>query len=440
MIVGNPVRINPAESSAMSPRCLRFVSAAEIVAEAAITLRKSRCVANWICSSSCRETLAMHFETKFHSEAATHSAIECNAWLAAVRATLQYFVMINVGLIGFGLAGRAFHAQVISRVSGMRLAAILQRTGDEAGAAYPDAKIVRSLDELLALRDIRLIVVASPNDTHAPFARAALASGRDVVVDKPFTTSYAEAVDLVNFAEKSGRFLTVYQNRRYDGDFQAIRELVAEGTLGRIVRFQTNYDRFRPNFKPNAWREKPVPGAGILFDIGPHVIDHAIVLFGLPEAITADVRIERQGGLADDAFDIMFHYPESMRAVLSSNILAASQRPRFLLFGTKGAFLKQTFDPQEMNLRRGQIPKDAPWGSEPEENWGLLTLSDGTNTTQRRIPSATGDYRDYYANVRDVLLGEAEPAVTLPHALNVMRALELSRESDARHCTVPWPK
>ena len=348
--------------------------------------------------------------------------------------------MIKVGLIGFGLAGRSFHAPVISAVPGLRLAAILQRTGSEEGAAYPDARIVRSLDELLAIPDIRLIVIATPNETHAPFARACLTAGRDVVVDKPFATSYEEAADLVQFAQKSSRFLTVYQNRRYDGDFQAIRKLVAGGTLGRIVRFETNYDRFRPNLKPNAWREQQVPGAGILFDIGPHLIDHAMVLFGIPEAVTADIRVEREGGLADDAFDIMFYYPNSMRAVLSSNILAATQRPRFLFFGTKGAFLKQTFDPQEMNLRRGQIPKDAPWGAEPEENWGLLTLSDGTNLTQRRIPSATGDYRDYYANVRDVLLGEAEPAVTLPHALNVMRALELSRESNARHCTIPWPK
>jgi predicted dehydrogenase len=348
--------------------------------------------------------------------------------------------MINVGLIGFGLAGRSFHAPVISAVPGLRLAAILQRNGSEAATAYPDARIVRSLDELLAIPDIRLIVIATPNETHAPFARASLVAGRDVVVDKPFATSYEEAADLVQFAQKSGRFLTVYQNRRYDGDFQAIRKLVADGTLGRIVRFETNYDRFRPNLKPNAWREQQVPGAGILFDIGPHLIDHAMVLFGLPEAVTADIRVEREGGLADDAFDIVFYYLNSTRAVLSSNILAATQRPRFLLFGTKGAFLKQTFDPQEMNLRRGQIPKDTPWGAEPEENWGLLTLSDGTNTTQRRIPSATGDCRDYYANVRDVLLGEAEPAVTLPHALNVMRALELSRESNARHCTIPWPK
>jgi predicted dehydrogenase len=348
--------------------------------------------------------------------------------------------MINVGLIGFGLAGRAFHAQVISRVPGLHLAAILQRTGDEAAKAYPDAKIVRSLDELLALPDIRLIVIASPNDTHAPFARAALASAHDVVVDKPFTTSYAEAVDLVNFAEKSGRFLTVYQNRRWDGDFQAIRELVAAETLGRIVRFETHYDRFRSNLKPNAWREQRVPGAGILFDIGPHLIDHAMVLFGKPKAVTADVRIERQGGLADDAFDIMFHYPDSLRALLSSSILAASQRPRFLLFGTKGAFVKQTVDPQENNLRFGNLPGTGAWGAEPEENWGLLTLSDGTDTTQRRVPSGTGDYRDYYANVRDVLEGKAKPFVSLSYALDVMRALEVCRASSDEQRTLPWPE
>jgi predicted dehydrogenase len=348
--------------------------------------------------------------------------------------------MINVGLIGFGLAGRSFHAPVISAVPGLRLAAILQRTGSEAAKAYPDAKVVRSLEELLAIPDIRLIVIASPNETHVPFARQSLAAGRDVVVDKPFATSYEEAAELVEFAQKSGRLLTVYQNRRYDGDFAAILQLVAAGTLGRIVRFETNYDRFRPNLKPSAWREQKVPGAGILFDIGPHLIDHAMQLFGRPQALTADVRTEREGGLADDAFDIMLHYPNSMRAVLSSNILAATLRPRFLLFGTKGAFRKQTFDPQEMNLRRGEIPKDAPWGAEPEENWGLLTLSDGANTTERRIPSAGGDYRNYYANVRDVLLGKAQPAVTLPQALDVMRALELARESSAKQCAIPWPR
>ena len=348
--------------------------------------------------------------------------------------------MIDVGLIGFGLAGRAFHAPVISAVPGLRLAAILQRRGSEAAAAYPNARIVRSIEELLAIPDMRLVVIATPNETHYRFARQCLAAGRDVVVDKPFTTTLDEAVDLVKFAEQSGRLLAVYQNRRYDGDFQAILQLVAAGTLGRIVRFETRYDRFRPLLRPNTWREQAVPGAGILFDIAPHLIDHALLLFGRPQAVTADVRAEREGALADDAFDIMLHYPNNLRATLGSSILAAAQRPRFLLFGTKGSFTKQTFDPQENNLRRGEIPKDAPWGAEPEENWGLLTLpnADGT-TTQRRIPSATGDYRDYYANVRDTLLGRATPAVSLQQALDVMQVLELARESSAARRTVPWP-
>src|SRR5262249_36996778 len=223
---------------------------------------------------------------------------------------------INVGLIGFGLAGRAFHAPVISAVHGLRLAAILQRTGSDAAPASPTPRIVRTLDELLALPEIRLIVIATPNDTHYSFAHQCLAAGRDVLVDKPFTTTMAEALDLIQFSKKCGRLITVYQSRRYDGDFQGILQLAAGDTLGRIVRFEEHYDRFRPNFKPNAWRERKAPGAGILFDIAPHLIDHAFQLFGVPEAITADVRAER-GGAADDAFDILLHYSNNLRAALS---------------------------------------------------------------------------------------------------------------------------
>jgi scyllo-inositol 2-dehydrogenase (NADP+) len=327
---------------------------------------------------------------------------------------------------------------VIRAVPGLRLAAILQRSGSEAAEQYPGVRIVRSVEELLSIESIRLIVVATPNDTHYPFARQCLAAGRDVVVDKPFTTTLAEAVALVQFAQQSGRLLTVYQNRRYDGDFQAIRQLVASGALGRIVRFETNYDRFRPQIRPGAWREKSGPGTGILFDLGPHLIDHALVLFGLPEAIIADVRNERDNAVTDDAFDIALHYPGGMRAVLRSTMLAASPRPRFVLQGTRGGFFKQSFDPQENNLRRGEIPKDAPWGAEPEEDWGVLTLYDGEKPSQRRIPSGTGDYRDFYVNVRDAILGKATLAVTPQHALEVMRTLELARQSSQTGTTIPW--
>jgi len=345
---------------------------------------------------------------------------------------------IEVGLVGYGLAGRAFHAPVIRAVPGLRLIAILQRTGNEAAEKYPDVRTVRSIEELLAIREIRVVVIATPNDTHCSLAEQCLAAGRDVVVDKPFTTTLEEARALVRFAKAEGRLITVYQNRRYDGDFQAIRKLVAEGTLGRIVRFETNYDRYRPQLKPGAWRETTRPGSGILFDIAPHLIDHALVLFGLPEAVTADVRIERENALADDAFDIVLHYPRGMRAVLRSSILAVAQRPRFVLHGTQGSFVKQTVDPQENNLRHGNIPASGPWGAEPEENWGVLTVPDGDKVAQRRIPSANCDFRDYYANVRDTLLGKAEAAVSPEWALNVMRMLEMARKSSEKRRTIPW--
>jgi predicted dehydrogenase len=346
--------------------------------------------------------------------------------------------MIEVGLVGFGLAGRAFHAPVIHAVPGLHLAAILQRKGNEAAEKYPGVRIVGNLDELLAIEEIRLVVIATPNDTHYEIARQCLEAGRDVVVDKPFATTLEEAKALVQLAKEKGRLITVYQNRRYDGDFQAIRKVVAEGMLGRIVRFETSYDRYRPQLKAGAWRETRRAGSGILFDIAPHLIDHAMVLFGLPEAVTADVRIEREHAAADDAFDIMLHYPHAMRAVLRSSILAAAPRPRFVLLGTGGSFVKQTFDPQENNLRRGYVPADGPWGAEPEENWGVLTVPVGDSFEQRRIPSANCDFRDYYANLRDALLGRAPLAVTPEWSLDVMRILELARESSVQRRTIPW--
>ena len=348
--------------------------------------------------------------------------------------------MIDVGLIGFGLAGRAFHAQVIRATPGLRLAAILQRHGNEAAEKYSDVRVVRSVEELLDIREVRLVVIATPNETHAPIARQCLEAGRDVMVDKPFATTLKEAAELVELARKSGRLITVYQNRRYDGDFQAIRQIVADGTLGRIVRFETNYDRFRPDLKAGAWRERVGPGSGILFDIAPHLIDHALVLFGLPEAVTADIRTERTVAVVDDSFDVMLHYPGGMRAVLRSTMLAVAPRPRFVLHGTRGSFVRQSFDPQEINLRRGHIPEHGPWGGEPEEDWGILTTTENDAVTRRSVPSATSDYRDCYANVRDAILGREALAVTPEYALDVMRVLEMAQESSRTRCTIAWSR
>jgi scyllo-inositol 2-dehydrogenase (NADP+) len=361
----------------------------------------------------------------------------------ALRRNLKgtWFPMISVGLIGFGLAGRAFHAPVIHAVSGLRLAAIVQRSGNQAAELYPDVRIVRSVEELLAISDIQLIVIATPNDTHYSIARQCLDAGRDVVIDKPLTPTLEEARDLVRFAQERGRLLTVYQNRRYDGDFQAVLQIVTSGRLGRLVRFESNYDRFRPQLKANAWRERPGPGSGVLFDLAPHLIDHALVLFGLPEAVTADIRIEREHAVADDSFDLTLHYAGGLRAVVRATMLAAVTRPRFVLHGTSGAYVKHAFDVLEPKLRAGRIPwNETPSDAEQEENSGILTLVDANGiTTERRVPPAPGDYRAYYSNIRDTLLGIATPAVTPQYALDVMQLLELSRQSSARRCTVVWP-
>jgi len=345
--------------------------------------------------------------------------------------------MIDVGLIGFGLGGRCFHAPVIRAVPGLHLSAILQRTGDSAAQAYPDARIVRSLDELLAIDSIRLIVLSTPNQTHFSLAKRCLEAGRDVVVDKPFTTTVTEAVELLNLAKKLGRLLTVYHNRRFDADFQALRQTVAAGALGRIVRFESTYDRYRPVRKPNAWREIPGPGSGVLFDLAPHLIDQSMMLLGTPLAITADIRIERSGFSTDDAFDLFLHYPQGSRALLRATMMSATPRPRLVLLGEKGSYLKREFDPLEPNLRAGQVPTGPSWLVEKEENYGELTLVENGNVSTRKI-SSTGDWRDFYANVRDAILGKAPLLVTSQQVLDVMVALDLALESNSKRCTIPW--
>ena len=346
--------------------------------------------------------------------------------------------MIDVGLIGFGFAGRTFHAPVIAAVEGLRLAAILQRTGDDAAHAYPAARVVRSLDELVSIDTIRLVVIATPNTSHFELAKRCLLAGRDVVIDKPFATTYAEAAELVELARQRNRLLSVYQNRRWDGDFLTIQRLMTAGGFGRVALFESHFDRFRPSLKGNAWRERPEPGSGIFFDLGPHLIDQAMLLFGEPEAVSADIRIERDGAMVDDTFDVVLHYPYT-RALLRAGVLASTQTPRFIVQGRYGGYLKFGLDPQEDALKRGEAPTGARWGCETPERWGTLSRAQGDSLVTEPCPTDPGDYRRYYANVRDAVLGSALLAVTPQQALRVMRALELAMESSRERRTLPWP-
>jgi scyllo-inositol 2-dehydrogenase (NADP+) len=345
---------------------------------------------------------------------------------------------VQVGLIGFGLGGRVFHAPIIRAVPGLQLAAIVERSGDSARAAYPDVRVVRSVSELLSIDSVELVVVTTPNPTHLDLARQCLEAGRHVVVDKPFTTTSAEAEELVRLAKERNRLITVYHNRRWDGDFLTLRRIVQEGKLGRLVLFESHMERYRPMLKAEAWRELPKPGSGLWFDLGPHLLDQAWALFGQPAEMTADLRAERDGAVVDDAFDVLLHYAR-LRVLIRSNLLTCVPGPRFRLNGTRGSFVKYGSDPQEEALKRGETPGQPNWGQEPEENWGILSLAEGETITQTRIPTETGDYPRYYQNVRDAIVSGVPLDVSPQHGLRIMQALELAIESSRRRCTLPFP-
>jgi len=347
--------------------------------------------------------------------------------------------MLRVGLIGFGMAGQAFHAPVIRGVAGMELACILERRGTRAQEKYPGIRVARTLDELLADKQIQLCVIATPNDSHFDLARACLLADRDVVVDKPFTPTLRESEELVRLAAERGRLITVYQDRRWDGDFGTIKKLVQSGRLGTIAEYECRFDRFRPQPKPNAWREKADhPAAGVLFDLGPHVIDQALVLFGEPKSITASAFCERTTSQVDDSFDVCLEYPH-LRAMGRARIIAYAPGPHFLIHGTNGSFVKYGMDPQEERLRADNYPQGtdwgADWGVDPEELWGTLSL---VGEPPVKLKTDRGDYRGFYANVRDAIEKKAPLDVTPVQALRTMRAVILAHKSSREERTVSW--
>jgi predicted dehydrogenase len=292
---------------------------------------------------------------------------------------------------------------------------------------------------MLADKSIQLCVNATPNDSHFEYARACLLAGRDVVVDKPFTPTLAESEELVRLAAERGRLITVYQDRRWDGDFGTIKKLVASSQLGTIVEYECRYDRFRLEPKANAWRERAdQPAAGVLFDLGPHVIDQALVLFGEPLAITASAFCQRETSQVDDSFDVCMEY-RGLRAMARARIIAFNPGPHFLIHGTNGSFVKYGMDPQESRLRGENFPDGpdwgADWGEEPEELWGTLSL---VGKRSEKIKTERGDYRGFYANVRDAMEKKVELDVTPQQALRTMRALMLARKSSQERHTVRW--
>lgn len=355
---------------------------------------------------------------------------------------------IGVGIVGYGLGGRVFHAPFVDAVDGLRLVAIQQRRGDEAAKAYPAARIVRTFDEILADEAIELVVITTPNATHFDLARRALEAGKHVVVDKPFTATSDEAIVLGQLAKSKGRLATPFHNRRWDGDFLTVKKLIAERAVGRLVTFESHFDRFRPIPSASSWGETGNPANGMLFDLGPHLLDQALALFGAPNAITASVRSDRDGSAIEDAFDITLSYLQAdgktLLAHCRTSYLACDNSARFLLHGTRGSFRKYGLDPQEAALSGGATlpPEGSPdvWGQEGEEAWGKLTIASDPaapgKLTESRVRTEIGDYRGFYATVRDAILGKASPALTAEDGYRVIRLMELARQSSAEGRTL----
>jgi predicted dehydrogenase len=341
--------------------------------------------------------------------------------------------MIRVGLVGFGMAGRVFHAPIISSVEGLELAAVVERTTDNAAQRYPGITTYRTLEELLADSSIKLVVVATPNATHYDFALQALEAAKNVVVDKPAAVSSAQISQLVQLAGGIGIQYIPFHNRRWDSDFLTIQKVLHEKSIGQIVYFESTLDRWRPNPSTRAWKDDPDQG-GILLDLGTHLVDQALALFGPPESVGAEVLRERDGEGANDSFTLRLHYLTGAAVTLSANSLSSLARPRFHLRGTKGNYWKWGVDPQEAALNKIVRIQSTAWGKEPPDHWGTLCVdTDGSMVTQPVEP-IHGDYRLFYAGVRDALLGHgSNPPVAAVDAWRTARILEWALESSKAH-------
>lgn len=344
---------------------------------------------------------------------------------------------LSVGLVGYGMAGRVFHAPVIEATEGLRLARVVERRTRESPKRYPLVEVVPDAAGLFADREVDVVAIATPNATHFELAREALLSGKHVVVDKPFTTSTARADELIALARERGLVLTVFQNRRWDGDYLTVRTIVDGGLLGRLVSFESSFDRYRSAPRPGAWREEEVEGSGLLFDIAPHLVDQALALFGPPKSVRADVRAERDVATVDDSFDLTLGYA-GLRVTLRAAMLRRVAGPRFALHGTLGSFVKHGLDPQEDALREGRSPSEPAWGREPEERWGVIDTEAGGVRMRGRVETRPGSYGAFYENVRDAIRGGAELAVKPEEAREVIRVIELARTSSTEGRTVPF--
>lgn len=347
--------------------------------------------------------------------------------------------IIRTGIIGYGLSGRVFHAPFIDVVEGYELTKISTSKPENVKLIeerYPVTAVVPNGKGIIEDPEIDLVIVTSPNTEHFRWAREALIAGKHVVVEKPFTVNVAEADELIEIAQRQGKILTVYHNRRFTSDTKTVRKILESGILGEIVDYESHFDRYRPNPRPGgAWREDPLPGSGIFYDLGSHLIDQALWFFGMPLAVTADIDSQRPWAKADDHFDVRLHYP-SFTATLKSGMLCKIPGPTYLIHGRNGSFVKYGLDVQEATLDAGAVPQGKDWGREPESIWGNICVDCKEVKIEGKVESEQGDYRDYFINLRDAINGKAEIAVKPEEARNVIQIIQLALQSNREKRTI----
>lgn len=336
---------------------------------------------------------------------------------------------IKTAILSFGMSGKLFHAPFLSAHPGFQLMGAWERSKKLIQEIYPGTISYPTLESILDDKSIELVVVNTPNSTHYEYATKALMAGKHLIVEKAFTTSVPEAVELKRLAEQQGKKISVYQNRRYDSDFRTVKKIIQSGVLGNLVEAEFHFGRYKPLIGVKLHKETPGPGAGLLNDLGPHLIDEALCLFGMPQALYADIRTTREHSLVDDWFDIVLHYP-SLRVKLKSGMLVKESSIGYILHGNNGSFIKSRADVQEAGLLTGKIPNSENWGIEPATENGLLhTEKDGV-VIKERIKTEQGNYYDYFDGVYKAITNNTAMPVTADDGINVMRILEAVMKSN----------
>jgi scyllo-inositol 2-dehydrogenase (NADP+) len=342
---------------------------------------------------------------------------------------------LEVALVGYGFAGKTFHAPFISAVEGLELTHVVSSQPAKVRRDWPEVTVLPGIDEVCANPAIGLVVIATPNASHFELAQKSLAAGKHVVVDKPFTLTVADAQQLLARAARARRVLSVFQNRRWDGDFLTLERLLGkEGPLGEVTHFESHYDRYRPQVQPR-WREMPGAGSGIWFDLGPHLVDQALQLFGWPEAIFADLAVQRKGGSAVDYFHVLMRYG-IRRVILHGASFVSADLPRYIAHGRLGSYVKFGIDSQEEALKRGDRPGGPGWGVDPRPGT-LYSWKNGELQTSR-VPADPGDYARYYEAVRDAIAKGQPNPTTAQDILGVMSVLETAVRSSEERRELPF--